>query len=267
MRILLSNDDGILAPGLAALQRAVRDLGETTVVAPSSPQSAAGHAITLRRPMVVHRVRVGDGDAAFWGSSVDGRPADCVRVAVRKLLPEWPDVVLAGINAGANVGINVFYSGTVAAAAEAAMLGIPAVALSAGYEESDDEIDFTRVASVCRSVLDRLLAGEIARGDLINVNVPPLASGRPLGVRVVPQSTAEIDDEYHRDLDSSGRETYRLGDRFRFARHVADTDVACLADGYVTVTPLHVDMTLHSRLGELARIDWPERPRNGDEPV
>jgi 5'-nucleotidase len=146
MRILLSNDDGILAPGLAALHAAVRDLGEATVVAPSSPQSAAGHSITLKTPLVVHRVQVGDGEASFWGSSVDGRPADCVRLAVRKLLGRWPDVVLSGINAGANVGVNVFYSGTVAAAAEAAMLGIPAVALSAGYEDSDDAIDYPRVA-------------------------------------------------------------------------------------------------------------------------
>jgi len=260
MRILLSNDDGILAPGLSALYGAVCDLGETSVVAPSSPQSAAGHAITLKTPMAVHRVQIGDCPKPFWGHSVDGRPADCVRLAMRKLLDHRPDLVLSGINAGANVGINVFYSGTVAAASEAAMLGIPAVALSAGYEGSDDEIDFARAGEICRWVLDRLLAEGLTQGDLINVNVPPLRPGRPVGLRVVPQSTVEIDDEYHRVPDSTGRESYRLGDIFSFARHVADTDVACLADGYVTVTPLHVDMTHHARLGQLADIDWPDLP-------
>lgn len=260
MRILLSNDDGILAPGLAALHGAVRDLGETTVVAPSSPQSASGHAITLKTPLVVQRVQVGEGGSSFWGTSVDGRPADCVRLAVRKLMDEPPELVLSGINAGSNVGINVFYSGTVAAAAEAAMLGIPAVALSAGFNRADGEIDFTRVARVCRTVLDRLLAEGLGRGDLININVPPLRRRAPLGVRVVPQSTVELDDEYHHAIDDAGAETYRLGDSYAFARHVADTDVACMADGYVTVTPLHVDMTLYPRLGELGDIDWPEQP-------
>ncbi len=260
MRILLSNDDGILAPGLAALHAAMCDLGETTVVAPSSPQSAAGHSITLRAPLVVHRVQVNDSPAPFWGNSVDGRPADCVRLAVRKLLAEWPDLVLSGINAGANVGINVFYSGTVAAAAEAAMLGIPAVAFSAGYDRSPDEIDYARAGTISRWVLDRLLADGLRRGDLINVNIPPLHPGRPIGVRVVPQSTSELDDIYHQAVDSMGRDSYRLGDSYSFARHLENTDVACLADGYVAITPLHVDMTAHSRMSQLAEIDWPEPP-------
>ena len=253
MRILLSNDDGILAPGLAALHAVAAEFGETTVVAPSTPQSASSHSITLKTPLVVHRVQVGDGTDAFWGNSVDGRPADCVRLAVRKLLAQWPDLVLSGINAGANVGVNVFYSGTVAAAAEAAMLGIPAVAFSAGYDQAGDEIDYARAGAICRHVLDQLLAAGLQRGDLINVNLPTLKPGWPVGIRVVPQSTAELDDVYHHSVDSSGRETYRLGDNYSFAKHYDDTDVACLADGYVTVTPLHVDMTLHSRLSELAK--------------
>ncbi|MBL7134293.1 MAG: 5'/3'-nucleotidase SurE [Phycisphaerae bacterium] len=260
MRILLSNDDGILAPGLAALHAVMGDLGETTVVAPSSPQSAAGHSITLKQPLVVHRIQVSDSDGSFWGNSVDGRPADCVRLAVRKLLAQWPDLVLSGINAGANVGINVFYSGTVAAAAEAAMLGIPAVAFSAGYDRSPDEIDYARAGRICRWVLDRLLAARLKRGDLINVNIPKLSPGRPVGVRVVPQSTSELDDIYHQDVDSMGRDSYRLGDNYSFTRHYDNTDVACLADGYVTITPLQVDMTLHDRMNQLAESDWDAPP-------
>ncbi len=261
MRILISNDDGILAPGIAALHAAAGDLGETTVVAPSSPQSAMGHSITLREPLVVHRIQVSNSHEPFWGNSVDGRPADCVRLAVRKLLAEWPDLVLSGINAGANVGVNVFYSGTVAAAAEAAMLGIPAVAFSAEYDKKPEEIDYDRAGAICRWVLDRLLAGGLNRGDLINVNVPTLGPGRPLGVRVVGQSTSELDDIYHQDVDSMGRDSYRLGDSFSFTRRDDNIDVTCLADGYVTITPLHVDMTLHSRMNELAESDWTDPPK------
>ena len=236
------------------------DLGETTVVAPSTPQSATGHSITLREPLTVHRIRINDSDTPFWGNSVDGRPADCVRLAVRKLLAEWPDLVLSGINAGANAGINVFYSGTVAAAAEAAMLGIPSVAFSAGYESDPDEIDYARAAELSRWVVDGLLETGLRPRDLINVNFPSLGPGRPLGVRVVPQSTSELDDVYYASVDRQGRECYRLSETYSFARHHENTDVALLAEGYITVTPLHVDMTLHERLADLANGAWGDVP-------
>jgi len=261
MRLLLSNDDGILAPGLAALYAAVSDLGEATVVAPSLPQSAAGHSITLKEPLTVHRIQVSDTSRPFWGNSVDGRPADCVRLAVRKLLPARPDVVLSGINAGANVGVNVFYSGTVAAAAEAAMLGIPAVAFSAGYDAGPEEIDYAWAGRLCRWVLDCLLAAGLEPGDLMNVNLPTFAPGRPAGLRVVPQSTAELDDFYHYTMDRMGREAYRLSDNYSFAGHHENSDVDCLAEGHVTLTPLHVDMTLYERLEGLACRAWPDPPR------
>jgi 5'-nucleotidase len=255
MRILLSNDDGILAPGLTALSAAVRDMGELTVCAPSGPQSAAGHAITLHDPLTVRRVRVGGETDGIEGTSVDGRPADCVRLAIRKLMSDWPELVLSGINAGANVGINVFYSGTVAAAAEAAMLGIPAVAFSA---KMGPEVNFAAVASVCRTVLDRLLAEPLVRGDLINVNVPDLSPGKPKGVLVVPQSTDELTDIYERTVDEDGTEHYQLGPEYDFVGPTDDTDVPALFDGYVTVTCLHVDMTNHDRLAQLRRMSWPE---------
>lgn len=254
MRILLSNDDGILAPGLAALYAAVADMGEVSVVAPDSPQSAAGHAITLHHPLSVRPVRV-DAPVEFSGVSVDGRPADCVRLAVRKLLPQPPDLVLSGINAGSNVGVNVFYSGTVAAAAEAAMCGIPAVAFSA---KLGDEVDFARVAGYCRKVLERIIADGPAKGDLTNVNIPDLSAGPPRGVRVVPQSTAGLDDEYHRHLDEAGRESYRLAADYGFLPSHGISDVVCLAERFITVTPLKVDMTDHSRLDRMASSDWPD---------
>jgi len=254
MRIVLSNDDGILAPGLAALRSAVGDMGDVLVFAPESPQSAAGHGITIKQPLRVRNVQLSEG--AFEGLSIAGRPADCVRLAVRHLLAEPPDLVLSGINAGANVGVNVFYSGTVAAAAEAAMCGIPAVAFSA--DVSGDDVDFAACARYCRWVLDLLRARGLGVGDLISVNVPA-AGTEPRGLRVVPQSTAEIEDVYHERCESDGQQAYQLGDEYRFA-HQADSDVAALAEGYITITPLHVDMTNHDRIVSLARQEWPPLP-------
>lgn len=260
MRILLSNDDGILAPGLAALYQAVADLGEVVVVAPSNPQSAAGHGITVRGALTVQRVGLGSGTEAFTALGIDGRPADCVRLAVRKLLAAPVDLVLAGINAGANVGIHVFYSGTVAAAAEAAMLGLPAVAFSAAA--GDGEINFPRVGRLCRWVLDRLLLWGIQPGQLVNVNIPALGPGRPRGVRLVPQSTAGVEDSYHRHDHPEGLESYKLGHHSNFAAVTDPTDVTCLEEGYITITPLKVDLTDPARLGELAEAQktWPALP-------
>ncbi|RPI62759.1 MAG: 5'/3'-nucleotidase SurE, partial [Planctomycetaceae bacterium] len=252
-KILLSNDDGILAPGLAALHAAVADMGDVAVVAPDSPQSAAGHAITLTHPLTVRRVAVA-GPGGFAGMSVDGRPADCVRLAIRSLLDGRPDVVLAGINAGSNVGINVFYSGTVAAAAEAAMFGIPAVAFSA---DMSGEVDFAAIARQCRMVLDRLLARGLAPGELVNVNIPPLTGGLAKGVRVVRQSTAGLEDTYHRNVDVDGLESFRIGDEYAFAPTEDDTDVITFSQGYITVTPLHIDRTDHAQLESLRQCQWP----------
>lgn len=251
MRILLSNDDGILAPGLAAMVQAAAGLGELFVVAPDSSQSAAGHAITLTHPLVVKRLRV-QGACSFDGISVDGRPADCVRLAIRNLLPQRPDLVLSGINAGSNVGINVFYSGTVAAATEGAMLGIPSIAISASMT---GQVDFGRFAELARGVIQKLLAAGLRGGDLVNVNLPPLEGGAPKGIVVTRQSTAGIEDIYEPQAHE-GKESYRLGESYGFAPGDLDSDVIRLAEGFITVTPLQIDRTDHRRLGELTRRDW-----------
>jgi 5'-nucleotidase len=254
MRILLSNDDGILAPGLAALYEAVRDLGDVTVVAPDSPQSAAGHSITITGPLVVRNLHV-QGPAPFDGLSVAGRPADCVRLAIFNLLDHKPDLVLSGINAGANCGIHVFYSGTVAAAAEGALLGVPAVAFSSAL--TSEEIDFRRDARYCRAVLRQLIDRGLSPGDLINVNVPAIDHGRPKGVRVVPQSTAELRDKYVKARQEGGRTYYEIAD-YNLGTHHAESDASALTEGYVTVTPLKIDRTDHDDLPRLDEITWPD---------
>ena len=257
MYILLSNDDGIFAPGLAALHAGLKGLAEITVIAPQSGQSAAGRSITLQEPLVVQHVPL-NGTEEFAGISVDGRPADCVRLAIRNLLARQPDLVCTGINAGANVGINVFYSGTVAGAAEAAMFGIPAVAFSA--DTSGGVIDYPRASRLCRWILQRLLDAGLSSGDLINVNLPALQPGRRPQVRIAPQATVEMQDTYHHRLDEQGRETYRLGDDFGFASKSEGCDVDLLEAGYITITPLQVDMTDHGKLSRLGNIQWDQPP-------
>jgi 5'-nucleotidase len=251
MRILLTNDDGILAPGLMALHAAVADMGQVSVVAPASPQSAAGHGITVGGEMAVDRVSI---DGRFWGLSVEGRPADCVKLAFRALLPEKPDLVLSGINAGANTGINVLYSGTVAAAAEGAMLGAKAVAFSLAV---GGELDFARAARYCRAVLEILLAGGLEAGRLVNVNIPYLKEGHPTGVCVARQSVSAVDEKYTGRRDAEGREHFRLTEWYGFRDVAAESDVAAVEGGCITITPLHVDLTEVSRLHALEELPWP----------
>ena len=255
MRILLVNDDGILAPGISALRSAVADMGEVTVVAPETPQSAAGRSLTLHGPIACNHVHV---DGKFYGISVAGRPVDCVKLAIRELMDARPDLVLAGINAGANVGINVFYSGTVAAAAEGALFGIPSVAFSLA---GAGEMDFHRAGRLCREVLTGLLKTPIAPGELINVNIPALSQTTPHGVKVVPQGTTAISEKYLRKTDADGRMIFQLTDHFEHGPQEIETDVTALADGFITITPLMSDMTDHGRIEHFrkCRRDGPER--------
>ena len=161
MHLLLTNDDGILAPGLEALYRAVTDLGHVDVVAPDDSQSGVGHAISVLKPLLVRRLHVNN---LFHGWSVAGRPADCVKLAMNDLLAERPDLVLSGINAGANTGINVLYSGTIAGAVEAALFGVPAIAFSL---ELSDELDFAMAGRVARRILDAILAAQPVPGTCL----------------------------------------------------------------------------------------------------
>src|SRR5215212_6903919 len=153
MNILLTNDDGIMAPGIVAMYRELTKLGDVHVVAPETVQSATGHGITLTSPLLTSRVTI---ENAFTGTAVDGRPADCVKLAVAQLLPREPDLVVSGMNAGANVGVNVIYSGTVAAAIEAAFLGLPAIAVSL-HLRSDVQTDYDRAAGYAVRTIDLIL--------------------------------------------------------------------------------------------------------------
>ncbi len=251
MRILVTNDDGVLAPGLAALAHALRPLGEIEVVAPDAGQSGAAHAITFMSPLITQRVNVG-GELQGW--SVDGSPADCVKLAVRALCEGRPDLVVSGINAGSNRGVDVIYSGTVAAAVEAAFIGIPALAISL---EASRVLDFERAAVYARAIVERAIELAIPPGSVLNVNIPRLDRGEPRGVRIVPQSTAPWTDSYDRRIDPRGRAYFWLTDQGDREPESEDTDLSALRAGYITITPLQYDLTQYAQLEHLRAV-WGE---------
>ncbi|MBI5865904.1 MAG: 5'/3'-nucleotidase SurE [Planctomycetes bacterium] len=251
MRILITNDDGILAPGIEALWRAVADLGEIEVVAPETTQSAVGHAISVLTPMAVRRVHVNN---TFYGYSVDGRPADCVKLGLIELVKWRPDFVLSGINSGVNTGINVLYSGTVAGAAEGAFFGVPSIAFSL---ELSQELDFQAAGRIARSIVESYAASNPAPGTCLNVNIPALDKGLPLGVRVCPQAHVPMNDMYRKQTDPLGRTVYWLDGKFPDRADCPDSDVEAIHERYVSITPLRFDMTDHSRLEAVRQLDWP----------
>jgi 5'-nucleotidase len=240
MRILLTNDDGIYSPGIAAMWHELQALGEVHVVAPESVQSASGHAITISAPLLTSRVTI---EGAFTGIAVAGRPADCVKLAVAHLVPGPVDLVVSGVNAGANVGINVIYSGTVAAAVEAAFLGLPAVAVSL-LLRNEIKTDFPTAAKNAIDVIHQVLSVGLRPGQVANINLPPLAPNqKPAGVRVCRQCINPWVDKYERRQDPRGREYFWNSSVFTLGPTEQDTDVAALREGFITLTPLHYDLT------------------------
>ncbi len=250
MKILLTNDDGILAPGIAAMYRALTQLGEVYVVAPDSAQSASAHAITVQKPIAVSRIHVHN---EFYGHSVGGRPADCVKLGIQELIGAPPDLVISGINDGANVSINVLYSGTVAAAADGAFFGIPSIAVSMAHGE---ELDFDHAARIALTLIKSLLERGMAGGQLININIPRLEGGNPKGVRVAAQAIQTMDDKYVKFEGPDKRMYYWLDGDFGEIRDV-DSDLKAITEGYVVITPLHFNLTDRERLAEIAKWDWP----------
>ena len=242
MLILLTNDDGIYAPGLAALERQLRSLGEVRVVAPAAEQSGVGHSITYLTPLIVKEVFVRE---AHWGWAVEGRPADCVKLGITQFCPRRPDLIVSGINYGLNAGINVLYSGTVAAAIEGAFFGITSVAVSL---EFSDTAPFDKAAGVARSIIEQILSKKGPEPQLYNVNIPTAALNGSPQVRVVPMDVAQYGERFERRVDPWGRDYYWATGEPPPASAGRQTDLSELAKGHVTLTPLQYDMTMHSAL-------------------
>lgn len=245
MRILITNDDGVYAPGLAALHAALCVAHEVTVVAPETEQSAVGHAITLANPIRVRRLGPRTG---FAGWAVTGTPADCVKLAVNELMPQPPDLVVSGINLGANVGVNLLYSGTVSAATEAAILGLPGMAVSLGTHH---EPDFSYAARVAAGLAGGFTDLGLPRGVILNVNVPPLMAGQVKGVVWTRQSNARLVERFLRRTDPRDHVYYWQAGETMGAEGDLATDFPALLAGYVTLTPVQHDLTDHGVLAAL----------------
>lgn len=263
MLILLTNDDGIYAPGLAALERELRQLGDVVVVAPSTEQSGVGHSITYLTPLIVKEVFQDNGRCGERrGWAVDGSPADCVKIGVHELCGQTPDLVVSGINSGLNVGINVLYSGTVAAAIEGAFFGITSVAVSLEFAE---HARFDRAAEIARQVIVRILEKKSPGPQLFNLNVPTKAlSGTP-EICAVPMNVTRYDDRFEKRQDPWGRNYYWLTGGPAPTTPGQETDLSALAKGKVTVTPLDYDLTRGAALAEMDhwQIDkWQLQPTN-----
>jgi len=248
--LLLTNDDGVHASGLQALADAVSELGEAYVLAPEREQSACGHALTLHRPLRVERL----GERRF---AVNGTPSDCVNLGVLGFLPERPVLVVAGVNHGSNLGDDVTYSGTVSAAMEGTLLGVPSIAVSLATGG-----DFSSAASVARRIAMRVLVEGLPSKTLLNVNVP---SGKPRGVRVTRLGHRVYSEKIVEQTDPRGRTHYWIGAGEAQWEELENSDMGAIHAGFVSITPLHLDLTNHAALARLA--SWPTglglSPREG----
>jgi len=251
MNILLTNDDGIHAPGLYALFEALCAEHRIHIVAPEAEMSAVGHAITLASPLRVGEVRK---NGAFFGHAVTGTPADCVKIAIRELLDGPPDIIFSGINLGANVGINLLYSGTVSAATEGAFLGVPSVAMSLATRKDPD---FRFAARFSRWVIQMIEQNGLRPGTALNVNIPALAPEKMKGIRVVRQGTARIKEHFKRRTDPRGNVYYWLAGETPLEHEDRHTDACAIQENWITLTPIQYDLTCDKELGRLQGLAVP----------
>ncbi|MGO4289924.1 5'/3'-nucleotidase SurE [Chitinophaga sp. RAB17] len=248
--ILVTNDDGITAPGIRALIEAVKPLGKVVVVAPDSPQSGKGHAITIGTPLRLNQVDIFEGIEA-WQCS--GTPVDCVKLARDKILHGKPDICVSGINHGANHSINVIYSGTMSAAMEAAIEGIPSVGFS--FLEYSYDADFTLPKKVAYQVTRRMLESDLPPGTLFNVNIPIVSEQEFKGLKISRQADAKWVEEFDERRDPHGKKYYWLTGEFKNRDTGEDTDVWALDNNYASIVPVQFDLTNYS-LKKKLEADW-----------
>ncbi|MEO8403402.1 MAG: 5'/3'-nucleotidase SurE [Chitinophagaceae bacterium] len=247
--ILVTNDDGVMAPGIMNLVEAVKDLGKVVVVAPDKPQSGMGHAITIGQPLRLHKVNV-FGDIEAY--SCTGTPVDCVKLAVDKVLHRKPDLCLSGINHGANHSINVIYSGTMSAAVEAAIESIP----SAGFSLLDYSIeaDFSGARKYARMIVEKMLSAKMDKHTVLNVNFPALPPDHLKGLMICRQAYAKYEEDFVERQDPHGKMYYWLTGEFVNFDKGKDTDVWALANGYVSVVPVQFDLTNYVQKTKLEKL-------------
>ncbi|HTY59908.1 MAG TPA: 5'/3'-nucleotidase SurE [Bacteroidota bacterium] len=247
-RVLISNDDGIDAPGIFALAQEMKKIADVTIVAPDRQQSAVGHAITMNYPLRAIPFRK---NGEFFGYAVDGTPADAVKLGVRFLLKEKPDLLMSGINHGSNTAINILYSGTVSAATEGTVLGIPSIAVSL---TTHDQADFSYAARFAARLASRVVEEGLPRGTLLNVNVPAVPEEKICGVRITRQGNSSWEDTFDVRRDPAGREYFWLTGSMAIKDTDPDTDQIAVRENWISVTPIHYELTDRALLERMK--DW-----------
>jgi len=242
VQILLTNDDGIHAPGLTAMERELQRLGQVTVVAPLTEQSGVAHSITYLTPLMAREV-FDQGRHRGW--AVEGSPADCVKLAIAELCLQRPNLVVSGINSGLNAGINVLYSGTVAAAIEGAFFGITSIAVSLEY---DEDARFDQAAQLAGTIIEQILTQKDNQPQLYNLNIPTAALDAPAEVHVAPMATAPWGEDFEKRLDPRDRPYYWATGMQPNPPTNLETDLSAIRAGHITLTPLEFDMTRHDKL-------------------
>ncbi len=243
--ILLTNDDGIESEGLYSIYHALcrEKLFEVQVIAPEKEQSAVGHAITVFNPIPVWKE---NRNGKFFGYAVDGTPADCVKLAVKAMLDKKPDLVISGINKGANVGENVIYSGTVSAATEGTVHDIPSMAVSIdNIKDPDCGFAARFAANMAKKIISE---GGLPKKTLLNINFPDLPEEKIKGVKITCQSTAKFNDYFIKRIDPRGREYYWMDGEFVEVTKNEQDDYCAIKNGYISITPVHYDMTDYSKI-------------------
>jgi len=245
--ILLTNDDGIYAPGIRALEKELKQTADVCLVAPTVEQSGVGHSVTFLTPVIAREEFEADG-RVHRGWAVEGSPADCVKLGLFEFCKRRPDLVVSGINGGLNAGINVLYSGTVAAAIEGAFFGLTSVAVSLEY---DEHASFAKAAVMARRVIEQILEQKGDEPQLFNVNIPTAALSKPTEVRVVPMGLERYGESYEKRIDPRGRAYYWATNDPPPRPGQIETDLTALSQGFVTVTPLDFDLTKQSYLQKM----------------
>lgn len=247
--ILVTNDDGITAPGLRMLVSIMKKIGDVVVVAPDSPQSGMGHAITLDTALFSKKMKIDFDQDGIDEYSCSGTPADCVKLALQEILPKRPDICVSGINHGSNSSINVIYSGTMSAAIEAGIEGIPAIGFSlCNYSWN---ADFEQAKDFIHTIVTQALENGIPKGTVLNVNIPKLTKKEIKGIKICRQAKANWKEKFDKRTNPMGKDYYWLTGEFELLDKGEDTDEWALANGYISVVPTHFDLTAHHVIQEL----------------
>ncbi len=250
MKILITNDDGIYAKGIYQLAYELQKISDVFIVAPDRQRSATGHAITMHKPLRSKNIKIFDKNFNAW--SINGTPADCVKFAIESLLEEKPDLIFSGINSGPNLGTDVLYSGTVSAAIEGAILGYPSVAVSLA---SFDDLDYTYAAKFCCLLAEKMIKNELPKETLLNVNIPNCKEEHIKGVNITRLGVRKYKNSFIKRIDPRGQPYYWLGGEIIDEKIDDQTDIYSIKNNYISVTPIHFDLTEFNFIEPLKKWD------------